>query len=255
MLFENIIKRKKNSLGNLDWQICETINQNRDKMHDMSISDLAKLSFTSKSSVLRFSQKLGFTGYTDFKLLIDWDAKSEDTLGNFSAKALGADIESVLERVIQKNKAASFFDILHTKRNIYLLASSIDQRLQAEHLAKRFLKIGIFMITIPASPGSDISSTIVESLGPEDLLIVFSYSGENDNLKELLSIPVMNKVPIISFTYGCSNWLEANSKINFFVETDDKLSTVFYPSYVHILVDYLFYEYKSSLSTHLTAED
>lgn len=252
MLFETLIKNKRDVLSQLDLEISDTIMQNKALMPDMSIGELANLSFTSKSSILRFSKKLGFKGYTDFKLLVNWTvAEGEEETNQLTPNEIGKRVELVLEKNVEVHKLDTFFATLHQRKSIYLLATSMDQTIQAEHLTKSFLKIGLFMVMIPSNSGSDISSTIVESLNPEDLLIVFSHSGENENLKELLLIPIMNRVPIISFTYTRKNWLEAASKVNFFVDGQDDFDSFFYTSYIHMMIDFLFYDYKRYLKNQL----
>ena len=45
------------------------------KISEMSIEDLANECNTSKSTILRLTQKLGFTGYSEFKNYLKWENK------------------------------------------------------------------------------------------------------------------------------------------------------------------------------------
>ena len=61
---------KMNALKNLTTQekeVVRYINQNLKSILDMNISQLAKASYTSSSTIIRLSKKLGFKGYTELK--------------------------------------------------------------------------------------------------------------------------------------------------------------------------------------------
>lgn len=255
MFFEEIIKKKQEDFSSLELQIVQVILENKENMRQMSIGDLAQKSFTSKSSVLRFTQKLGFNGYADFKVLIDWNKAANSESGNISSADVAANCEKILAAVEKEEHLLKFCELVHTQKHIYLLATSIDQQLQAEHLAKQFLKLGKHIVQIPYTPNADISSMIIEGLSAKDLIIVFSHTGENEFLKQLLSLPVLKKVPIVAFTYEENNWLNGHAEAHFHTETDSVISRLMYPSFIHVIIDFLTYKYKEYMNKIYTQED
>lgn len=247
MFFEEIIKKKQENFTSLEMQIIQVILENKEQMRQMTIGDLAQKSFTSKSSVLRFTQKLGFNGYADFKVLIDWNKATGSEMGKITSANVAASCEKFLAAVEQGPHLESFCDLIHQQEYVYLLATSVDQQLQADHLAKQFLNLGKHIAKIPYTPNADISSRIIEGLSGKDLIIVFSHTGENEFLKQLLAIPILRKVPIISFTFEQKNWLNDHATAHFHIETDSFVSHLMYPSFIHIIIDFLVYQYRDYL--------
>jgi len=64
---EELINKNYEYLSDTDFTIAKYVLANKDKIGNMGINQLAKNSLASKSSVLRFAQKLGFGGYSEFK--------------------------------------------------------------------------------------------------------------------------------------------------------------------------------------------
>lgn len=85
------------------------------------------------------------------------------------------------------------YDKIYNSKRIYLLSTGLSQQLQAQVLQRNFLKMGISMSLIPLDIGTHLTSAVIEKLEPEDLLIVFSFSGENHAMKEALAIPLLKK--------------------------------------------------------------
>ncbi|WP_338207691.1 hypothetical protein [Lactiplantibacillus paraxiangfangensis] len=62
-----LIQQHSSAFSNVDRQIAQFILTHADEMPSLSINNVANQAFVSTSSVLRFAQKLGFHGYSDFK--------------------------------------------------------------------------------------------------------------------------------------------------------------------------------------------
>lgn len=57
----------KKNFSNTEQAIAKYITENCREIANLSTRQLAKKTFTSSAAIVRFSQKLGFEGYTDFK--------------------------------------------------------------------------------------------------------------------------------------------------------------------------------------------
>ena len=53
------------NLTDLELSILDYIVENIEEIQDVGVRDIANATFTSPSSVIRLSKKMGFTGYTD----------------------------------------------------------------------------------------------------------------------------------------------------------------------------------------------
>ena len=62
--------------------ICSFLLDNQQDLSVMNINEFAQKSLSSKSSVIRFSQKLGFTGFSEMKTFIKWENEQEHQKSN-----------------------------------------------------------------------------------------------------------------------------------------------------------------------------
>lgn len=74
MKIEEIINKNYEHFSDIDENIAKFVLNCKDKIGNMGINEVAQKSFASKSSVLRFSQKLGFSGFSEFKNYIKREA-------------------------------------------------------------------------------------------------------------------------------------------------------------------------------------
>lgn len=210
----------------------------------MSITELANMAFVSTSSVLRFAQKLGFKGYSDFKYSINWRDSPKKLTNKINGQLLGNNLTELIKEIDNESIQTSIKYIKESRR-IFIIASGLDQQNQAKDFQQQFLKLGINMIILPATSGSDLNRQIAESVTGNDLLIIFSSSGENKVIKSFLKIPILNRVPIISFSINLNNWLSMNANCAFTLEriNNEELQP-FFPSYMHFLINYLSIRYE-----------
>ena len=73
----NLVKKNEEKLSNTDITIAEEILKNG-LDYSISINDFAQKCFTSRTSVLRFAKKLGFSGYSQLKYYVN-DNEKEDS--------------------------------------------------------------------------------------------------------------------------------------------------------------------------------
>lgn len=253
MKFQQIIKKNKAHFSESEKEICHYIYTHQKAIPTMSITCLAKLTYTSKSSILRFVQKLGFKGYSEFKYLIDWHDLTEQNTENFSIADLTAYLNTVLS-TIPKKDLTDFFTQLRHKNNIYILATGTDQHIQSQNFVRSFLKLNVVCTLIPGNTNLELSSIVLENIKKDDLLIVFSGSGSNPQLNELLSIPLMNEIPIVSLTSTIDNWLVKHSLINFSLALEPHNSAInlYSSGLMHMLVDFIANHYYSYIAENLT---
>ena len=81
MELEGIINGHFHELNENEKAIIEYIIKNKANCQEMTIIELAKETLTSKSSILRLTQKLGFSGYSEFKYSIRKDISKQNNVG------------------------------------------------------------------------------------------------------------------------------------------------------------------------------
>ena len=72
----NLLKENEEKLSNTDITIAGEILKNG-LDYNLSINDFAQKCFTSRTSVLRFAKKLGFSGYSELKYYVNDDKKDQ----------------------------------------------------------------------------------------------------------------------------------------------------------------------------------
>ncbi|WP_053363070.1 MurR/RpiR family transcriptional regulator [Bacillus sp. FJAT-27251] len=220
MNLDDLINKNYEYLSDTDSNIAKYVLANKDKIGKMGINQLAINSLASKSSVLRFTQKLGFSGYSEFKNFVKWeDAIPDDTLEpNELLDQIIFDVKKTLE-YLNKVDLEPIYEVIEESDNIYVISTGIAQGNQAAELQRLFLLIGKPVQFIPGMVHANEYRRVIEKLTSEDLIILFSLSGENPTLQGLLDIPAVKGAKIISVTNFKSNWLSGNADYNLYASS------------------------------------
>ncbi|MDN6437426.1 MAG: MurR/RpiR family transcriptional regulator, partial [Lactococcus sp.] len=70
MNLEILITQSQKNLSDMDLEILAYVVKHQKQVQNANIIDLSKAVHVSKSSVLRMTKKLGFSGYTEFKYFL-----------------------------------------------------------------------------------------------------------------------------------------------------------------------------------------
>lgn len=89
----NLIKENEDKLSATDLTIAKEILDNGID-YSLSINELAKKCYTSRTSVLRFSKKLGFSGYSELKFFVN---DNNNELG--SGESLDENLANILKKL------------------------------------------------------------------------------------------------------------------------------------------------------------
>lgn len=116
MEFDRVLSKHYDSLSQIENQISKYIVENKSRMKEISITELAEKSYTSKSSVLRFVQKLGFSGFIEFKYLINWDDSSNSL--EYSEEEMNRFMTHLFQEITVFNH--KFFSIYFIQAKIFL---------------------------------------------------------------------------------------------------------------------------------------
>ena len=75
-MLTELINKYYERLNEMDIYILERIVSNESKLSNIGIEELAKLCNTSKSTIMRLTKKIGFSGYSEFKNYLKWENKN-----------------------------------------------------------------------------------------------------------------------------------------------------------------------------------
>ncbi len=180
------------------------ITENIENVMSMPIGDLAELSKISKASWVRFSKRMGYTGFREFRraLLTDFGEKvveSRNENGNnlYGIKLTGVTAERCADIV---NKSLTSISDTFALLDVDSLEAISEKIIQANTVAvcgmgasglvgddfcHKLLRIGIKTISYK---DFHVSLTMACSLNKGDVVVFFSHSGRTDEILELMEI-------------------------------------------------------------------
>lgn len=219
MLFSDIVNQYYENLNEVDLQMVKYINAHPQEMTTMGTNEFAKACHSSKSSVIRFTQKLGFTGFSELRNFLKWQNDPKDTVAETSfKKRIFSDAERTI-RYLEDNDWANIYQALEKSRNVYLLGTGVTQQNQAAELQRLLLLIGKPAQMIPATSQSNEFKRIVERITEDDLIFVLSLSGENQHLFNVLNVLSTHHSTIVSITNMQNNLLSGRSDYSLYASS------------------------------------
>lgn len=209
MELQSLIHQHANELSDLDREILHYILANPEQIQHMGITDLAEKVHASKSSVLRTTKKLGFSGYSEFKYFLRHTQDTKNELGtkkNIFEKQLD-DIHQTLDYMKAIN-LEPIMELLDQSNMIYCYATGFSQKKVIDEFYKMMLGIGKRVLILPNKTEFDMAMPMITS---DDCVLIASLSGETDEVKENLTTFEMRKIPVIAVTAVGDNFFARHS--------------------------------------------
>lgn len=206
---------KKVDLNPTEMNIYHYINANLNKVVYMRIKELADATHVSTATILRLCRKFGFQGFPEFKLNLQYyldNSKNNQTSIQTYDESIYVDflIKSTTHDFRSKILEAS--QILSNSEFLFF-AGYGTSALMAEYTTKLFSTINSFSFAIK-DPTNYPIYTFPDYLSEKLCLVVFSVSGENEEILELMSRFRVHEVKIISITNTSLSNIAILSDIN-----------------------------------------
>lgn len=229
-------------LNDIDLHILHFVQNNLHLCISLSISELAKRCCVSTATVLRTTQKLSFSGYSEFKYFLKSDCLKNVEKSIDMIEVINQDISQTI-KVFQQNKQIhQIFQMIDKADNIYAYGTGHGQRLMLQELSRCFLNVNKKIILIPTSTELKI---VKKYMTEDDLLFIVSWSGKIEKYKEtLINLDVLG-IPLVSITNLNNNELSAISNYNLYFQSTniDKDMNINRSSYLTLhLVLHLLYD-------------
>ena len=245
MELEGIINEHFQELNENEKAIIEYIIRNKEKCQEMTIIELAKETLTSKSSILRLTQKLGFSGYSEFKYSIRKDISKQAIVGQeydlYSMQI--KDIEAT-KKIFEQTELTPILKQLHEANRIYCYGTGWGQRNVLADFLRSMIAVGKYPILLEAKRELEMASK--SDIRPSDLLIVVSLSGDIREVEKEMGILKLKGIPIVSITSLSNNSLASLGKYNLYFQSTpvmqgDTEIVSFLP--IHLTLDSLYRKY------------
>jgi len=209
-------------------KIADFILENSALIRDYSSQNLAASVGVSQSSIIKFSQKLNYRGFTDLKLAIHESVIKSDGHDEADEKNLSGSprTDSVHEKLYNiKNDALlttmelnddqrilSAVKLLEGAKRIQIIALGAGS-LVARNFASMLIQIGKSVI---AEVDTYIQLSSVMTLGKGDVVFVISFSGESSKMIQITRQARKAGVAIISLTSYSANPIRSLADIPLF---------------------------------------
>lgn len=135
MKLEELMSEHQHQLSKTDWKIYNVIKKHPTRQ--LTIQELADLAYVSTTTIFRYCQKLGLSGFGELSALLSFSV-SEKKAFNFE------DLKShyhMIVRYIDQYNTSSLFAALDASEMIYIYAQSIVELRIAREMVRIFMPI------------------------------------------------------------------------------------------------------------------
>lgn len=206
--------RLQQDLTNTEKRIADYILQNLTAIPAINVAELAKNTYTSHSSVIRLSQKMGYEGFRDFRVAVSEIAhsdmyRSNPVDANFpflpqdSTKEIAKKIADLTINTVQRTYAQLDEQILDeaaallaNAERIFLFAQG-DSQIRARSFQNKLVKINKFLIIADEYADEDWNAA---SLTSKDCAIFITYRARVPQYERMLKHFLNENVPSILIT-------------------------------------------------------
>lgn len=215
-MLDEIVLKNTAALGPTDQLIWKYIYNHKKQCAKMSIYELAAACNVSRTTVLRFTQKISLDGFSELKALLKLEDKQRPA---FSGSDVIDEISTQYRHVMEDIRKKDFSEInrlIYEANRIIGYGTGAIQKNVLGEMKRLFAGSGEF---IAEYEGGDEFAFIIQNLRKGDLLIIVSLSGETPAvLKHLHRLQAM-EIPVISITQFGENTLARESAENIYVAT------------------------------------
>ncbi|WP_455682309.1 MurR/RpiR family transcriptional regulator [Thomasclavelia sp.] len=252
MKFNELICMHYNELNENDKDIIKFIEENKNTCFNYSISQFAKECLVSKTSLVRFAQKIGLPGFGELKALLKWDGHNNDAADDNLIELVSLNYHQMIDD-ISKRDFSNIFNNLDNCKRLIVYGSGYGQARVASEFKRIFLPTGK---TIICMNGYDMIDSLKKVVNTDDYVIIISLSGEKEKIVEFskylkimkincLSITRMKSNPLASI---CDDSLYINSiKIPSQYQIDYEIATPYF-----MLIEMMYIYYQKHLESNCT---
>ena len=223
-----IIRSARDKMSANEKKLADFILQNAPLVRDYSSQQIAAAVGVSQSSVVKFSQKIGYKGFTDLKLAIHESVVKQESnvavlAGKRSSAGTGVSLKELLFQA--KTEAISGATDLNDDKALRAAAAAIESagRLQlvgsgnafivARDAAFRMMRLGKAVI---AEGDAEVQLSGVATLGKGDCLVIITTLGQSAHLVKLAKMAAKNGATVIALTNQTANPVAALADIRLY---------------------------------------
>lgn len=249
------IRSERDQMSAIERRIADFVLENAHLLRDYSSQQLANALGISQSSVVKFSQKLGFKGYPDLKFSIGEAVARDNGNGRGGAPMrTEEDPHTALADDLWRSKmrAEEETRVINSAETIKAIAKAIDRAdkvfcigLGADGIPARAFAMKLTQLGIPAAHHFDavLMASSISTANKNDVLIVFSEHGSQPALCQISRQFREAHGKVVSVTRHTANPLRAHADSSLLVSAHDErfhVEPLLYQSALQHLLDLIF---------------
>ncbi|MBE4594413.1 XRE family transcriptional regulator [Vibrio navarrensis] len=252
----NKIVARRTQLSQSGRVIGDWIVENAEKAAQLTSQELAEQAQVSQSSIVKFTQRLGFKGYSAFKLALTEeigrkqamqatplhsDILADDPLAVIAQKLIKAKTDAMFQTTNALSYEACHQAVLWLSEAKRVQIVGIGgSALTAKDLSYKLLKLGI---TTLAEQDSHVQIAVARTLSEQDVQIVISFSGERKEILVAAEAAKEQGAKVIALSSPKKNRLRQIADMTFDTiadETEHRSSAIASRSAQNVITDLLF---------------
>jgi RpiR family transcriptional regulator, glv operon transcriptional regulator len=215
MKLEELVNKHYDELTPNDFHIWRYIANNKKKCSEVSIEELANLCNVSRTTILRFAQKLSLKGFSELKVYLNWETKEQVQIETEPVKVICEGYKKAINDILKKDFSA-VCKLIYEANRVFVHGSGDIQMEVVRELKRMFLHGGECLYDFE---GLTIDPSFFSLVRPNDLVILISLSGESSNVVELAKKMNLLNVKVVSITKLKDNTLASLSDENIYITT------------------------------------
>ncbi len=215
MKLQTLVNEHYDELNLNDLHIWRYINNHPEKCSRMSITELAQCCNVSRTSILRFTQKISLEGYSELKYYLRNEMLENDHLSDHIISDICNDYVKAIDYANSQNMKEACELIYHAKR-IFAFGSGEIQQLAVTNLRRLFFKAD--KMVHPVNGESEMIRMLANAQ-ENDLIFLISYGGESKRIVDFAKKCREKHCQIISLTYLRENSLSRLADVPLFFLT------------------------------------
>lgn len=247
MKIEELMNRYYTSFSENDKYIAKCILAHKQDCVHLPIEAFAMRYHVSKSALSRFSQKLKLPGYSELRSFLRLgEMQKKDNTSSFLEVAIH-NYHTMIED-LRKKDFTTLFEMFDQAKRILIFASGYAQARVASEFKRMFLPVNKIIYDMH---GHDMSDAFLHMAKEDDLIVLISLTGENEDVVSIAKELRLRGVPMVSITRMKMNMLTQLCEENLYIHSIEvpasyhvqyEISTPYF-----ILVEILFLEYQKHL--------
>lgn len=215
MWFQELVNENYNKLNENDMIICKHIINHMEECSEYTVDELANACHVSKTTIMRFSKKLGLDGYSELKIALKWENKNKGNILDKTLENVCNNYNRLMKDMTERN-CDDICKAIYEAKRIFVYGTGSVQKNVAREICRIFLSANRFIYHLE---GGNETKTLPEFIEETDTFILISSSGETKSVIELAKRLKLRNCKIISITKLNENTLASLSDYNLYVST------------------------------------